>query len=458
MVLPSSALGSKPRYQVSAEYTSPRESGLRTCASRASRDPVPACRVVDRKSPPRSRVSTAARSNGLGKKALAAWASWWPTCSILPRYRQRARKAASLRNRLASTKAWTASRLGARRPSASATPRARSSPGRWAKATTSTWSIPMPAMPRQNPMVWSGKRLVCRWRLNRSSSANATSRPSSSRQAAVSWLKQLIPRTRTRPLLPLATPPRGPSRPPGPAEGFTRNATANRWYRHTITTAAARHASCRHPGSCVLAAPCLGLSPGSVRVRTGHAGCSAVVAVVASVAVAPGWLIDGAGLGVDRTRLLAVPALAEDSPQHRPDEHGEQRAQADDGADLGPFVTRGRDADAAQVPERGGPGAGVDLVSLRAQDGGQDGRDQDGQLPNVVTAPARMASNDSLPIPASRASLARSLLDPPVMVSAMRILSVREPRASEGSRHVRREGGSLPADWIRRGRRGRCGR
>ena len=46
------------------------------------------------------------------------------------------------------------------------------------------------------------------------------------------------------------------------------------------------------------------------------------------------------------------------------------------------------------------------------------------KLPNAVTAPARMASSDSLPIPASRASLARSLLDSPVMVSAMRILSV----------------------------------
>src|SRR5215207_310423 len=110
---------------------------------------------------------------------------------------------------------------------------------------------------------------------------------------------------------------------------------------------------------------CLGLPPGPARVGTGHAGCSAVAAVVASVAVAPGWLVDdGAGLGVDRTRLRAVPALAEDPAQHRPDEHGEQRAQADDGADLGPFVTRGRDADAAQVPERGGAGVGVDLVGL----------------------------------------------------------------------------------------------
>src|SRR5829696_2497183 len=99
-----------------------------------------------------------------------------------------------------------ASRLGARRPSASATPRARSSPGRWAKATTSTSPMPIPAKPRQNLMAWSGKRLVWRSRLNRSSSAKATSRPSSSRQAAVSWLKQLIPRTRTRPLPPLDAP------------------------------------------------------------------------------------------------------------------------------------------------------------------------------------------------------------------------------------------------------------
>ena len=47
--------------------------------------PAPTWRVVDRKSPPRSRVSTAAWSNGLGKKALAAWASWWPTWAIRPR-------------------------------------------------------------------------------------------------------------------------------------------------------------------------------------------------------------------------------------------------------------------------------------------------------------------------------------------------------------------------------------
>src|SRR5512132_1724597 len=126
---------------------------------------------------------------------------------------------------------------------------------------------------------------------------------------------------------------------------------------------------------------CLGLPPGSVRVGTGHAGCSAIVvaSVVVAVAVGPGWLVDdSAGLGVDRTRLLAVPALAEDPAQHRPDEHGEQRAQPDDGADLRPFVTRGRDADAAQVPERGGAGVGVDLVGLGAEDGGQDGRNQDG--------------------------------------------------------------------------------
>src|SRR5215212_6706774 len=138
-----------------------------------------------------------------------------------------------------------------------------------------------------------------------------------------------------------------------------------------------------------------------------------------------------------RTSLAAYPT------QHRPAEHSAQQAKADEGAHLSPFVTRGRDADAAQVPERGGPGAGVDLVGLSAQDGGQDGRDQDGQLPNVVTAPARMASNDSLPIPASRASLARSLLDPPVMVSAMRILSVREPRAS-GRKPPCAAGGRLP--------------
>ena len=46
------------------------------------------------------------------------------------------------------------------------------------------------------------------------------------------------------------------------------------------------------------------------------------------------------------------------------------------------------------------------------------------RFPSAVE-PARMASNDSLPIPASRASLAQSLLDSPVvMVSAIRIDSV----------------------------------
>src|SRR6266498_2542230 len=43
-------------------------------------------------------------------------------------------------------------------------------------------------------MAVSGKRLVCRSRLKRSSSTNATMRPSRSRHADVSWLKQLMPR------------------------------------------------------------------------------------------------------------------------------------------------------------------------------------------------------------------------------------------------------------------------
>jgi hypothetical integral membrane protein (TIGR02206 family) len=114
---------------------------------------------------------------------------------------------------------------------------------------------------------------------------------------------------------------------------------------------------------------CRALRAGAVArvyaITAAFAAVAAVAAVVASVAVAPRWLVDdGAGLGVDRTRLLAVPALAEDPTQHRPGQHGQQRAQPDDGADLGPFVTRGRDADAAQVPERGRAGVGVDLVGL----------------------------------------------------------------------------------------------
>src|SRR6266498_695320 len=94
-------------------------------------------------------------------------------------------------------------------------------------------------------MAVSGKRLVCRSRLKRSSSTNATMRPSRSRHADVSWLKQLMPRmlctthpsasdnprtSPTRRVLPLRRPVRPVSGAPGlvlhqrsaaaPAAGF----------------------------------------------------------------------------------------------------------------------------------------------------------------------------------------------------------------------------------------------
>src|SRR6266498_1387637 len=94
-------------------------------------------------------------------------------------------------------------------------------------------------------MAVSGKRLVCRSRLKRSSSTNATMRPSRSRHADVSWLKQLMPRmlctahpsasdnprtSSTRRVLPLRRPVRPVSGAPGlvlhqrsaaaPAAGF----------------------------------------------------------------------------------------------------------------------------------------------------------------------------------------------------------------------------------------------
>ena len=53
----------------------------------------------------------------------------------------------------------------------------------------------MPAWSMQNWAAVFGKARVWTSRLNRSSSAKAAIRPSSSRQAEVSWLKQLIPST-----------------------------------------------------------------------------------------------------------------------------------------------------------------------------------------------------------------------------------------------------------------------
>src|SRR6266542_267375 len=76
---------------------------------------------------------------------------------------------------------------------ASSDPRAKSTPALWANATTSTWSMPMPAVRRQNSTARSGKAFVCFSRLNRSSSTKATGSPSRISAAAVSWAKQLIP-------------------------------------------------------------------------------------------------------------------------------------------------------------------------------------------------------------------------------------------------------------------------
>jgi hypothetical protein len=45
-------------------------------------------------------------------------------------------------------------------------------------------------------------------------------------------------------------------------------------------------------------------------------------------------IADGTGLGNDQAGLLSMPAFSEDAAQHRSGQHGQQRSDTDDGADL----------------------------------------------------------------------------------------------------------------------------
>jgi len=73
-----------------------------------------------------------------------------------------------------------------------------------------------------------------------------------------------------------------------------------------------------------------------------------------------------------------MPTLTQHTTHQRADQHGGQRGDAGQGADVAPFAARGRDAKAAQV---GADGVGVSLTGHDGTDGSDehDGQHEDGQ-------------------------------------------------------------------------------